>query len=211
VNPLPRAVTGRRAAATLGIVAALALGGCSSEGAVAGGSAVSVSGSASAGQGEEVTTRPAPGVSVGASPEPETAARTVDGLTAAKASKDVGATFAPVTRSAGTVVTGTALRTVVVDGRTVGGVAVYSVPTESAVSPVFRDQFLAQLVGVLVPANEVSRARISGTDVVLGRGDRPVAGWFTGGRVHVLRQDRATPPVQDVVATLIAHPPVAPR
>jgi hypothetical protein len=164
--------------------------------------------------GEQVTTGPVAGTATPAATGadaglPALSARPVKGVTTTDATESVGATFAPVTRSAGTVVTRTELSAVRADGRDIGGLAVYTVPAGSAASQTFRDQFVAQLLAPLSKDGRRERVRIGNTPVALVRSDTPAAGWFDGDRVVVLSQRRSTPAVQDVVAALIGRLPAA--
>jgi hypothetical protein len=169
---------------------------------------------ATVGAGEQVTAAADSGSATRTSGKPSTAlpvvsARPVDAVTATVATKSVGSTFAPVTRSAGTVVTRTELRTLTVGGRPIGGLAVYTVPAGSAASQTFRDQFLAQLLAPLAADRHGERVRIGSTAVALVRADSPAAGWFEDDRVVILSQTRSSPPIQDVVAALIGRLPDA--
>ena len=107
--------------------------------------------------------------------------------------------FAPARKASGGLLVSSSVKTLMVSGRDVGGVAVYSTKKGLAKSPVFQDQYVVQLINAVTGSKSAPRfVKADGQVMALSTSGAAVAGWFQGDDVVLVYRAAKTPDLADL-------------
>jgi hypothetical protein len=116
------------------------------------------------------------------------------GVSYGAASSTDRARFAAVSKASGGLLTSSSVRTLLVSGDDVGGVASFAVKPALAASPTFQDQYVVQLVNAVTGRASSPRfVRADGQVIALSSGGPAVAGWFEQNHVVLLYRQTPSP------------------
>lgn len=118
--------------------------------------------------------------------------------------------FAPARKASGGLLVSSSVKTLMVSGRDVGGVAVYSTKPGVAKSSVFQDQYVVQLINAVTGSKSAPRfVKADGQVMALSTGGPAVAGWFEGDRVVLVYRQAKTPDLAALAFGVQSTPPGA--
>jgi hypothetical protein len=138
-------------------------------------------------------------------PTPVTGGSKVVAIAFGSPSAEVTRRFATPVRTLKGVYSSAAVRSASQAGQEIGGLAVFTFPSDQASNPIFRGQVLNQLVMTTAGARSVRTDRVGSQKVVISGGTGGVVGWLSGTKAYVVLSGSSAATAMTIAAAQLAR------